>query len=415
MRLEFRSSAARRSYLLRAALLAVIVCVGLQVAHTAQEPAFLGGVRLVRLDVSVLDDRGQPVRDLAASDFRITERGRLLEVRTFDAIDVGRPVVATPIPLPLLQESGDPQVSSPLGDQGSSLADGVSGRLIVLVMDDDMTPSNPKWGKQARDIARSIVERLGPDDRMAIQFTRASATRLELTTETSALLSAIDRFSPGGFFALPPTASGDDEVPRYRRTISALEYTIEAIAPITDRQKVIAYVGPGIPVDQTLTGTRDSPPRPWHGEFVLYMTGVFRDAERANVVVYTFDPTGLDGLEDYAYDRIFFAEQTKSTRYPGPAPLIATIGGLQARARSIARWAVDFSGTVAENTGGRALVRSDNFVPAVNRMFTDTSFYYLMGVEPAVPSPDGRFHEVEISVARRDVEVRGRRGYYYAQ
>src|SRR5690606_18452162 len=122
-------------------------------------------------------------------------------------------------------------------------------------MDDDMTPADPKWGTQARDIARAIVDGLAPDDRMAVQFTRVSETRLELTTDRSQLLSEIDRFIPGGFFALPPTETGDDEVPRYRRTMSALDYTVEALAGVTDRQKMIVYVGPGIPVNQMLTGT----------------------------------------------------------------------------------------------------------------------------------------------------------------
>ena len=46
-------------------------------------------------------------------------------------------------------------------------------------------------------------------------------------------------------------------------------------------------------------------------------------------------------------------------------------------------------------------------------MFADTSVYYLIAVDPPSGTPDGRFHEVNVKVNRRNVDVRARRGYYY--
>jgi hypothetical protein len=59
------------------------------------------------------------------------------------------------------------------------------------------------------------------------------------------------------------------------------------------------------------------------------------------------------------------------------------------------------------------LIRTDIFEPAVAQMFADTSFYYLLAVDPPSATPDGKFHDVTVKVNRPNVDVRARRGYYY--
>src|SRR5690349_3434528 len=67
-----------------------------------QQPTFKTGVQLVRLDVSVLDEKRQPVRGLQASDFTILEDGQARPIRSFQAIDAAaaapRMAPVTPIP-----------------------------------------------------------------------------------------------------------------------------------------------------------------------------------------------------------------------------------------------------------------------------------------------------------------------------
>lgn len=368
----------------------------------AQQPVYRGDTRLVRLDVSVLDAKKRPVRDLTAADFRVTERGTTLSVRAFEMIEVpagaGGPGAVEPRP-----DSSSPNV--PAGPGG---ADGRStdvtatnpGRLLVLLMDDGMTPTEPRWARQAKNIARAIVQGMGPLDRTAIQFTRAGTTRLELTMDQAALLARIETFDPGGFLALPPTRpSWDDEEPRYWRTMATIENTVEALGSLTDRQKVIAYVGPGIPDDR-------------YDNLIRRRAELFQAAERANVVVYTFDPTGLDTLQGYVYARALLGARM-APRVDGGAAMSQMVASAQAAAARVTRQTAEFVASMAENTGGRALLRTDIFEPAVAQMFADTSLYYLIAVSPRSERPDGRFHEVSVRVNRPDVEVRARRGYYY--
>lgn len=385
----------------------LLVCA-FTAAASAQGPSFKADVRLVRLDVSVLGRDRQPIRDLTSADFRVTERGRPLAIRTFDVVAV--PGSGVPPTVAPAIEDRRPAAPAPAGNPAPPVSgpDLGVGRLIVLVMDDDMTPGNPKWGTQARTIARSIVERMGPADRLAVQFTRVASPRLELTSDRRKLLAQIETYSPGGYLALPPTDTGEDEVPRYWRSMSALSFTTAAIASLTDRQKMLIYLGPGIPIRQE----RDQ--GDYHGDLLREMNALFRAAERANVVVYTFDPTGSDGLEAYTFDRFLLAARTKPT-LGDRTPLDRLILAAQGRARDAARWTTDFAAAVALNTGGRALIRSDNAGPAVEQMFVDTSVYYVLAVEPRDATPDDRFHEVRVEVDRPDVEVRARPGYYYTR
>jgi VWFA-related protein len=383
----------------------------------AQQSRFASETRLVRLDVSVLDETKRPVRDLTAGNFRITEDGHPLVIRSFETVSMREDdrtaadstVDEGPDRTEYLESRPMSAVMHPAEPSPTTAG---PGRIMVVVMDDDMTPANPRWSQQAKAIVGAIIDRLGRDDRMAIQFTRVAAPRLELTTERAPLRAQVARFFAGGFLALPPTDSGADELPRYRRSIDALTFTVETLARLTDRQKVIVYVGPGVPVDQGAPArTAESSLTAHHGDYVLRMTDLFRDAERAHVAIYTFDPTGLDGLEDYAFDRLLLAAKTKPAPYREPFADIQD--RLRTHAHAIARSTAAYASAVAEHTGGRALVRSDVFEPAVEQLFADTCVYYLIAVEPPGLSPDGRFHEVSVRVNRPGLNVRARRGYYY--
>ena len=383
---------------------ALLVVVGGSLA--AQDRPFQVATRLIRLDVSVLDRARQAVRDLTRADFQISEGRTSLTIRTFDTIAVPNaeslPTTATPVQprlLPPDEPSVDPTSVNP-------------GRLMVLVLDDDMTPANPKWATLGKNIGRALVDRMGPNDRMAVRFTRSGTTRLDLGTDKAALLAQIETYASGGFLALPPTLTMSDEVPRFQRSMSTLTYTVEALATLTERQKLIAYVGPGLPIDQTLGASTASRQALYHGDFTREMQALYQLAERANVVVYTFDPTGADGLERYTFDKIL-GSTAGAARGGGGGDLGQRIEATRRRAANIAQWTTDFAASVADNTGGRAFFRSDNFEPAVAQLFADTSFYYLIGVEPLGATPDGKFHEVTVRVARRDTQVRARRGYYF--
>jgi hypothetical protein len=67
-------------------------------------------------------------------------------------------------------------------------------------------------------------------------------------------------------------------------------------------------------------------------------------------------------------------------------------------------------GGLAERTGGDVMGGVSNFVPAVERVFTDLSHYYLLGYEP--PASKKELRNISVRVNRRGVTVhtRNKRG-----
>ena len=112
------------------------------------------------------------------------------------------------------------------------------------------------------------------------------------------------------------------------------------------------------------------------------MMNIFQKAKRANVNVYTMDACGLRAPAMQSFP--------PPTCVPGIEP--------------------DYLRTIAEGTGGRAFVDTNDFGPAVAALFRENASYYLLGYRPASGN-DGRLHRLEVRVNRPGVEVRTRNGY----
>src|SRR5262245_61065592 len=67
----------------------LVAAASLASAQATQPPEFRSDARLIRLDVSVVDGRGQPIAGLVPDDFTISEDGRPVEITYFEAVDDG--------------------------------------------------------------------------------------------------------------------------------------------------------------------------------------------------------------------------------------------------------------------------------------------------------------------------------------
>ena len=72
---------------------------------------------------------------------------------------------------------------------------------------------------------------------------------------------------------------------------------------------------------------------------------------------------------------------------------------------------LDYVQTLAENTGGRAVINTNEFTPGIQAIFDENASYYLLGFQPANPTQDGKFRRLEVRVNRPGLEVRTRSGY----
>jgi hypothetical protein len=72
----------------------------------------------------------------------------------------------------------------------------------------------------------------------------------------------------------------------------------------------------------------------------------------------------------------------------------------------------DFLSTIADRTGGRAFMNTNEFRSRVDQIFRETGSFYLLGYRLESMRADGRFRRLQVRVNRRGVTVHARTGYY---
>ena len=333
----------------------------------------------MHLDVSVLDRDRRPVRGLTPADFTILENGVAQELTVFSAVALEPP--APPTAQWMRDVPADVRTNDRIEER----------RLFLLLLDDATVQGDPRVVRNGQEIARKVIDRLGPSDLAAVVFTRDNRNSQDYTADRRRLLAAVDKFT-AGFRDMAPggiAAGGDDLYLMY--SVDVIERAIDVLSTLPDRRKSIVYIGQGVPVDLELLATPQSPGLPETGgaasalaragvmgRLQRSMSRAFEGAARANVNVYTIDACGL---------RVPFTP--------------TCVPGLE----------VEYLHTVAANTNASAVVNTNDFDPGVQAIFDENSSYYLLGYQPAIPSPDGRFRRLEVRVNRPGLEVRTRSGY----
>jgi hypothetical protein len=67
--------------------------------------------------------------------------------------------------------------------------------------------------------------------------------------------------------------------------------------------------------------------------------------------------------------------------------------------------------SIAEESGGFAVLNQNDFRTAFGRILDDNSSYYVLGYYPTNEKRDGRFRNVQVKVLKPGLRVRSRRGY----
>jgi len=350
--------------LLRAST-ACILLSGALLGQSAQDaPTFRSGVEYVEVDVLVTDRQGRLVRDLTPEDFTLLDSGQPRPILSFSLVDIPLEPAA--------------QRRAALDGAESDVTTNVGlGRTFVLAIN--------TGGTRVRDLVRQFVEDVvGPNDQVAILRVYAHPSQAQGFTRSRALmLHSIDRLlltRPGEPFDptrldpadRPPVQSGRPDPGYDFRVIQGLA---EQLGQISGRRKAIIWI---------------DPPAVFHGgpdpALRLAQRDALRAASRNNVALYVVSSRGLPPAQQMLGSQNALPSQT-SLNY---------VSGLR---------------LLAEETGGDAIVSSNNFTGGFERFARDNSTYYLLGYEPAAHR-DGAFHPLTVRVNRPGVTVRARTGYY---
>ena len=406
-------------------------------------PQFSSEVTLVTVDAVVLDDAGDPVRGLSKDDFVLTENGQPQKVATFEAIVAGAPVSEPKEPPAVstnvvqARQVGRTFVivfdSVHLTPDGALRAKDAIGRFLKDgVRESDtvglLSTANGMWwsGRGARDrdhmlqlLASQRGERI---DVMPSGVYISDDEARRIIEENDALVSNVvwKRIQLTGVtLDTPPTANRGSmtdgsaqsqisaevyqfkpEVEAYARTLydaiqkrrratlDVLRRVLESLTTRTGRKSVL-LVSEGFVADNATPGFRE----------------VIEVSRRANTAVYFLDARGL----------VASTGDPNSNRgqVVGDTGLEASYI-FQSVGNGMFDLDADSAGAdqIADQTGGFSVKRTNDLTKGFDRVGRESAAYYLIGYYPTDDRHDGSYRKISVSVSRKGVHLRARKGYY---
>ena len=365
-------------------------------SQTTQAPVFRSSVRLIDVDVYVTDAQGRPVKGLTRDDFELLEDGKPQEIRAFTPMDL-------PIDAPGASGTAPADPRMPPTDVETNVD---IARTYILLLDSPyMQVENEHMNGAAytaavkRIAAQFVNEALGPRDQAAVVHVQGTASNAQgLTSNHQLLLDSIGKYGQGRSGAEFAPARGDPEIAqRILATYRALQDISERLAIIGGRRKTIVWIGGQLPFDLSnaydLGGTPEvSIIERLAGVISIAQKDAVRAATRNNVAIHPVDAMGL--TTDTAQPLVQPAGSVRDT--PRPAPESVRQASLR---------------EVAEDTGGTAVVGTNNFSGGYSRIVQENSTYYMLGYSPAEEYQDGKFHPIQVRVKNRQLIVHARKGY----
>jgi VWFA-related protein len=388
-----------------------------------EKPTFRIQVDLVTNDVIVRDDKGNFVPDLKKDDFEIFEDGVKQDITSMTVVTGGRVnnVLAPPPPPPAEGIILPP--TRPRND--------VSGRIFLFFVD-DLHLQFHNTGR-VRDLFKRISKELVHDgDMFGIVSSGPSSIAIDMTYDKARLDEAIKKIAgnelkPSDIIQGPSGSQGPSEV-RYRAHVafSTVNDILKNLETVRNRRKALVYVSDGYdfnPFQDARLGTMD-PNSPFQqnefarsqnqmrssddgsspqtdpftqqqkqneefadADLARELGELTRQANRANVTMYTIDPRGLVGMGD-------IDEQVDPQQWS-----------------EFVRKSQDSLRVIAEETGGIAVVNQNDFSKALKRIDAETSDYYVLGYYSKNPDPTKRRRQIDVKVTRKDAHVWFRKEY----
>lgn len=250
-----------RTARLAAAALLLVAAAAARGADPADEPAGRFGdtveVRLVTLPVRVVDTGGNPILGLGPADLRVRAGRREVPVVAVDwvgtAVEQPRRSAARDAGGSRSRASGPAAARPPRSDPATEAAL-AEGRLIVVFVQADLTPSRISGQLRLRPHTRELLAALRPGDRVAVvSFDSHLKLWQDFGQDVEATHAAIDRalvFNPEGRVERARPLSllaGWDRRAAYDAASpeKALAVVGRALAPLPG-EKVLIFLGWGL-------------------------------------------------------------------------------------------------------------------------------------------------------------------------
>ncbi len=272
------------------------------------------------------------------------------------------------------------------------------GRIVVILIDPFlervMVPgrrsiADPPGITALRATAARVVDSLGPGDVAAVTHTFYGAPQ-NFTADKARLKRAIDTSAFGTQIRAEGQDVGDCNCGTCRA--QAITRIARALRDEPQRRKALFFIGERIPL------------APVPGSCNTYLEPATREmvnaTQLANVTVHAVDPNALETTNVRAGDDFM------------PEGATAAMAAQERANREFLIERHQSLQTVADWTGGRAILNTNVPEESVRPILDESSAYYLLAFEATDVKRDGRFHPITVRVNQPGLEVRTRKGYY---
>ena len=386
---------------------AALVCAGL-LAQDDSTPTFKTNTNLVIVNVTVRDKSGKAIEDLKKDQFTLLEDGKPQQITVFELERLnGETLPAIEVPAPALKTRAPVEVKATEPAPPLKTNDLKDRRLIAMFFDSSSMAVGDLI--RARDAAvKFIATQMTASDVVSIMtLTNELRVVQDFTNDRETLLSVIQSLRIGDSTEMAvggPTGpdSTDDSgeftpddtefnIFNTDLKLSALEDAARKLAPFPEK-KALIYFSSGI----SKTGVDNQ----------SQLRATVNAAVRANVAFYPIDARGL----------VAMAPAGDAT-VASPKGTGVFTGAAQTGARTAFHDTQDTIYTLAADTGGKALLDSNDLTLGIKAVQEDINSYYVLGYYSANPEPDGKYRHVTVKVASLPASAKldYRRGYYAAK
>ena len=374
-----------------------------------QPPAITVSTRLVQIGVIARDKNG-PVLDLTKDDFVLLDRGKPQKISIFTA----EPSASTPRPVPPQPLPPQPLPPNTFSDLPELNGPAVRSITIVLLDNINTLSGNGHQGYETgpwwmEDLALSnakahlieFIKTLDPKDRVAIYGLSDTLHVLsDFTSDRDRLLAILKNYDTTSKTSRETVQPGAYHTPVPGEFNPLLNAQVLQLASITNDRRADATMSA---LQSIASHVANIPGR----KNLVWLTAnlPFSGSALARIL-------GPAQIAAYPVDgRALLTRKTPESEWDIDDQLGGVLG-VGMPAQSSAPIGIDTMQQLADETGGRAFVNTNDLTGAIRNAVEDSAFIYTLGFYLDQRSIDGKFHDLKVQVKRDGLSVRYPKGYF---
>ncbi|MBV9268151.1 MAG: VWA domain-containing protein [Acidobacteriaceae bacterium] len=394
---------------MRSSLIACVILLPFIASLRAQHTTFSTTTNVVIVNVSVLDRNGRPIENLTKDDFELYEDGKFQKLQAVDLQRLNNAVLPD-VHQTTEQPTSEPKGYNPDAEKAKTHSDLLSKyqdrRLMVLLF--DFSSMQPAEQIRAKDAAvKFLSSQMTSSDTVSIMtYGNELKTLLDFTSDRDLLISTIERFRIGesseNASSADTGADSEDQSGQFVADetefnifnadlkLAALEDAARTLGQYPEK-KALIYISSGIQKSGVDNQSQ--------------LRATVNTAVRANVAFYPIDARGLTAL----------VPGGDATQQGAAGSNLYSGAGQRSLKENFINQQETLA-TLALDTGGKALLDSNDLTEGIRQVQHDFTSYYVLSYVSSNTAQDGRYRRIQVKLAPREATLRAkldyRQGYY---